>query len=82
MITGDDTEEIHNLKKKLRKEFEVKDLEQMRYFLGIEVARTKEGICLSQRKYVLDLLTETRMMGCKVASTPHRTEPQAECRRW
>ena len=70
VITGDNTEEIINLKKKFGKEFEVKDLGQMRYFLGIEVARTKEGICLSQWKYALDLLTETGMIGCKVASTP------------
>src|SRR4051812_29879348 len=69
VITRDDIEEILNLKKKLEKKFEVKDPGQIRYFLGIEVVRTKEGICLSQRKYVLDLLTETGMIGCKVAFT-------------
>ena len=41
----------------------------MRYFLGIEVARTMEDICLSQRKYMLNLLTETEMIWCKMAST-------------
>jgi hypothetical protein len=70
IITGDDEGEIASLKKRLSKEFEVKDLGQLRYFLGIEIARGAEGIVLSQRKYVLDLLTETGMLGCKPAVAP------------
>jgi Reverse transcriptase (RNA-dependent DNA polymerase) len=56
IIIGDDKGEITQLKAKLGKEFEVKDLGQVRYFLRI---------ILSQRKYVLDLLSETDMLGCK-----------------
>ncbi|XP_020249231.1 uncharacterized protein LOC109826619 [Asparagus officinalis] len=70
VITGDDVEEILRLKKRLGEEFEVKDLGQLKYFLGIEIARSRKGIVLSQRKYVLDLLSETGMLGCRVASTP------------
>jgi len=62
IITGDDTLEIARLKRNLSKEFEVKDPGQLRYFLGIEIARSPRGIVLSQRKYVLDLLNETRML--------------------
>ncbi|KAA0061144.1 Cysteine-rich RLK (receptor-like protein kinase) 8 [Cucumis melo var. makuwa] len=40
-------------------EFEIKDLGNLKYFLEMEVARSKEGIFVSQRKYTLDLLTET-----------------------
>jgi hypothetical protein len=53
----------------LSKEFEVKDLGELKYFFGIEVARSPQGIVLSQRKYILDLLNETCMLGCRPAST-------------
>ena len=59
IITGDDAEEIQNLKESLFKEFEMKDLEALKYFLGIEVLRSKHRIFLRQKKYVLDLLAET-----------------------
>jgi hypothetical protein len=70
IIIGDDTFEMSQLKQKLSKEFEVKDLGQLRYFLGIEIARSPKGIVLSQRKYVLDLLSDVGMLECQVASTP------------
>ncbi|GFS42470.1 hypothetical protein Acr_00g0080010 [Actinidia rufa] len=38
-VTGDDVNEILNLKSRLAQEFEIKDLESLRYFLGMEVAR-------------------------------------------
>nr|AAP54332.2 retrotransposon protein, putative, unclassified [Oryza sativa Japonica Group] len=69
IITGDDCLEISRLKQNLSKEFEVKDLGQLKYFLGIEIARSPRGIVLSQRKYVLDLLSDTGMLGCRPAST-------------
>ena len=59
IITGNDTHEINQLKQRLASEFELKDLGNLRYFLGMEVARSEKGIVLSQRKYVLDLLKET-----------------------
>ena len=70
VITGNDDEEIKCLKKRLAKSFEVKDLGYLHYFLGIEVAYGAQGIYLSQRKYVLDLLAETGMLECRPASTP------------
>jgi hypothetical protein len=69
VITRDDAIEIRCLKDNLSEQFEVKDLGQLKYFLGIEVARSPKDIFLSQRKYVLDLLSETHMLGCRSAST-------------
>ena len=51
------------LKKLLAEEFEIKDLGKLRYFLGIEVSRSGKKIFISQRKYIMDLLKETGMMG-------------------
>ena len=48
----------------------MKDLGPLKYFLRIEVSRSSEGIFLSQRKYVLDLLQETGMSGCQPVNTP------------
>jgi len=68
VITGDDTEEIDSLKY-LQKHLQTKDLDSLKYFLDIEVARAK-NILLSQKKYVLDLLSEVRMLGCRSIDSP------------
>ena len=70
IITGDDAEEISRLQEQLSAEFEMKHLGGLKYFLGIEVARSKASILLSQRKYVLDLLTEVGLLECKPVDTP------------
>jgi hypothetical protein len=70
IITGDDIEEISQLQKQLATEFEMKNLGGLKYFLGIEVARSKQGIFLSKRKYVQDLLSEVELLECKPAETP------------
>ena len=70
VLTGSDKEELERLKRRPRAEFEIKDLGTLKYFLGMEFARSKEGIFVNQRKYVLDLLGETRQLGCKPVETP------------
>ncbi|KAA0050709.1 Beta-galactosidase [Cucumis melo var. makuwa] len=70
VLTRDDQTEISQLKQRIGDEFEIKDLGNLKYFLGMEVARSKEGISVSQRKYTFDLLTETGMLGCCPADTP------------
>lgn len=56
VMTGDNEEELQKLKQFLSKQFEIKDLGKLKYFLGMEIARSSKGIAISQRKYVLDLL--------------------------
>ena len=56
---------ISSLKSFLHRQFHTKDLGMLKYFLGIEVMRSKRGIFLSQMKYVLDLLSETRKLAVK-----------------
>ena len=70
ILTGNDETELAALKKKLVKEFQIKDLGTLKYFLGMELARSKEGFFVNQRKYVLNLLGETGLLGCRVSETP------------
>ncbi|KAL4021200.1 hypothetical protein IC575_019992 [Cucumis melo] len=70
VLSRDDQAEISQLKQRMGNGFEIKDLENLKYFLGMEVARSKEGISVSQRKYNLDLLTKTGMLGCRLVDTP------------
>ena len=65
IITGNDKQGIDDLKRYLQNSIQTKDLGKLCYFLGIEVAQSKEGINLSQRKYVLDILEETGLLGSK-----------------
>ncbi|XP_027362467.1 uncharacterized protein LOC113870067 [Abrus precatorius] len=78
IITGDDYDQIKHLKSLLAKEFEVKDLGQLKYFLGMKIAQTKNGISISQWKYTLDLLQETRVLECKTTNTPIEPAKRSE----
>lgn len=69
-VTGNDDVEIAKLKRNLAKEVEIKDLGSLKYFLGIEVSKSKQSIILSQRKYVVDLLKDSGMTGYKPCFTP------------
>ena len=48
----------------------MKDLGELKYFLGIEFSRSTEGILMNQRKYALGLVSELGLAGCKPYSTP------------
>jgi len=50
--------------------FQTKDLEHLRYFLGIEVAQSKDGLVISQRNYAPVILEETRMIKAKHVDIP------------
>ena len=53
VLTGDDKVEIQHIKARLAKEFDMKDLGNLRYFLGMEIARNDSAISVSQQKYTL-----------------------------
>ena len=56
VIIVDDVQGISDLKSLLQQKFQTKDLGPLRYFLGIEVTRSKKRISLSRQKYALDVL--------------------------
>ncbi|KAK4386010.1 Retrovirus-related Pol polyprotein from transposon RE2 [Sesamum angolense] len=75
LITGSDLVGIEEAKTYLQKHFVTKDLGRPRYFLGIEIAHSKHGISLSQRKYACDLLHEAGLLGTKPVDTPMDSNP-------
>ena len=70
IVTEDYVNAIGMLKKQLHSKFDMKDLGELRYFLGIEVVRANDGIWLVQRQYALDMLKKFGMTGCKPLDTP------------
>lgn len=70
MKVGSSELEILKVKIFLDEKFTIKDLSQARYFLGLELIRSKEGIYVNKRKYILDLIESAGLMGCKAATTP------------
>lgn len=70
ILTGDDIIEMKQLKKHQTSEFEIKDLGSLKYFFDMEVARSRKSVVVSQRKYMMDLLKETGMSGCRPVETP------------
>jgi Reverse transcriptase (RNA-dependent DNA polymerase) len=70
IITSNNQLEIDCVKRDLKNKFDIKDLGKLNFFLGIEIAHSPKGLFISQIKYTLDLLKETKKLGCKPASTP------------
>ena len=54
----------------MKTKFEMTDLGMMKYFLGIEVTQSEDGIFINQSKYANEVLKRFRMMNCKPAVTP------------
>ena len=69
-LAGNDIHEINSVKQLLHDRFIIKDLGDIKYFLGMEVARSSKGITLFQRKYALELLEDAGLLVAKPASTP------------
>ena len=70
LITGNNVKLIQEAKEILHHNFKMKDLGELRYFLGIEFARSKGGIMMNQRRYALELVSECGLAGAKQTTTP------------
>ncbi|GMJ03309.1 cysteine-rich RLK (RECEPTOR-like protein kinase) 8 [Hibiscus trionum] len=78
ILAGNDPVTIKHVKSHLDSMFRIKDLGKLKYFLGIEVARNKEGIVLNQRKYTLDLLEDTCHMDARPVEFPMKQRQNLE----
>ena len=73
IITGNNEEEAIKLEMQLTAHFEIKNLGALKYFLGIEIAQSEKGYLMTQQKYILDLLNETKLLQGKINNTPIET---------
>ncbi|KAL8135853.1 hypothetical protein AgCh_010456 [Apium graveolens] len=69
-LYGNNPGMFDDFKKVMTNEFEMTDIGQMSYFLGVEVKQNKDGIFMSQKKYAEQILKKFRMEECKQISTP------------
>jgi len=70
VIVGSDQHGIFQLRQHLSNEFQTNDFGRLRYFLGIEVAQSKDDIVSTQRKYAMIILEETCLLNAKSVDTP------------
>ena len=70
IFTGNCEIMFQEFKKSMMDEFEMFDLDVMHYFLGIEVVKARDGIFISQKKYIGEILDKFQMKDYNPANTP------------
>lgn len=69
LIACDDLVKVNIVKEVLHSKFSIKDLDTLKYFIGLEVFRSSKGTPICQHKYSLDLFEDPRLLACKSIST-------------
>jgi len=70
ILTCSDPNLINHVKSSLKMKFEMTDLGNLHYFLGLQVLQSKKGISLTQSKYACDILHHFHMEDCKPSPSP------------
>ncbi|KAL0433234.1 UNVERIFIED_CONTAM: Retrovirus-related Pol polyprotein from transposon RE2 [Sesamum latifolium] len=68
--SGPSEDIIKDIKVYLDKLFTIKDLGSVKYFLGLEIARSVVGIIIPQTKYIKDIIADTGLSNAKATTTP------------
>jgi len=70
LVIGNNSGSLKEFKHNIESEFEMTDLGEMNYFLGMEIYQCDAGVFISQRKYALEILKKSHMEKCKPVDTP------------
>ncbi|KAG8474566.1 hypothetical protein CXB51_031309 [Gossypium anomalum] len=76
VLTGSSNAEVDSVVQQLHDRFALKDMGRLNFFLGIEVKYTPQGLLLSQRKYIQELLNKTGMTDAAATPTPMVGNPK------
>ncbi|GAB2301340.1 hypothetical protein Dimus_038962 [Dionaea muscipula] len=69
LITGSSSQQIAQFKRDLVSKFEMTDLGHMSHYLGLEVEQKDDGIFMSQKGYIQQVLTDIGLSHCKAVNT-------------
>lgn len=70
LVTGSESKLVEEFKHQMQEVFEMTDIGEMSYFLGMEILQEQQGIFISQKKYGKEILKKFGMENCKPVSTP------------
>ena len=70
IIFGGEDEASDKFVDEMKTKFEMSMIGEMKYFLGLQITQSKDGIFISQTKYLNDLLKRFGMEDCKPVGTP------------
>jgi len=70
LVIGSNIELIQQFKEDMMRVFEITDLGEMSYFLGIEIEQRQNEIFICQQKHAEEILKKFRMGNCKSMRTP------------
>ena len=65
LIASNDVQVVNNLKAFMDQQIKLKDLSNLKFFLGLEVAISYQGISICQQKHALDILKDIGLTGYK-----------------
>jgi len=70
VITGGNPGDISIFKEEMKATFRMSDLGLLRYYLGLEVIQSEEGISVCQSAYAAKILQTAGLEGCNPSHTP------------
>ncbi|KAL0412866.1 UNVERIFIED_CONTAM: Retrovirus-related Pol polyprotein from transposon TNT 1-94 [Sesamum radiatum] len=70
LIVGESEASLQEVKTYLNKLFTIKDLGVAKYYLGLELVHSIEGLAVTQSKYINDLIEDAGMSQAKSTTTP------------